>query len=92
MAAHPKNKVTRAERGKRRRGNTPKLLKNKARTATPLYKKGIFSRFVKAVAGAISKPPKKTVKKKVASASKGAKGETMPAKKKKAAKKTAKKK
>jgi hypothetical protein len=91
MAAHPKNKVTRAEQGKRRRGNTPKLLKNKATSATPLHKKGIFGRFAKAVAGAVTKPLKKAVKKKATTASKDAKGETMPAKKKTAKKATKKK-
>ena len=39
MTPLPKNKITRAERGKRRAGNTPKLLKKNAATAKiPLHK------------------------------------------------------
>jgi DNA-binding protein HU-beta len=62
MAAHPKNKITRAERGKRRRGNTPKLLKGNP-VKTPIHKKGLFERFAKIVAGAITKPDTKANKK-----------------------------
>jgi len=59
MAALPKNKITRAEQGKRRAGNTPKLLKDLKKSKTPLHKKGLFARLAKAVAGATSKPPSK---------------------------------
>lgn len=90
MGAHPKNKITRVEQGKRRAGNTPKLAKNKAHTAVPAHKKGLFARFTQAVAGAVTKPAKKAPQKTVKFAAKAAEGETMPAKKK-AVKKTVKK-
>ncbi|MBQ6449414.1 hypothetical protein IJJ08_00720 [bacterium] len=38
MTPLPKNKITRAERGKRRRGNTPKLTKNIKTAKVPLHK------------------------------------------------------
>lgn len=56
MGAHPKNKITRVEQGKRRAGNTPKLAKNKAHAAVPAHKKTLFGKFLTAVAGAITKP------------------------------------
>lgn len=43
MGALPKNKITRAERGKRRRGNTPKLLKDVKTAKTPFYKRGLVA-------------------------------------------------
>ena len=49
MAAHPKNKVTRVEQGKRRHGNNPKLIKDTATTKVPLYKRGFFEKIMKAV-------------------------------------------
>jgi len=38
MTPLPKNKITRAERGKRRQGNTPKLTKNVKMAKAPLHK------------------------------------------------------
>lgn len=38
MTPLPKNKITRAERGKRRQGNTPKLTKNTKVAKVPLHK------------------------------------------------------
>lgn len=38
MTPLPKNKITRAERGKRRRGNTPTLTCNSKTAKTPLHK------------------------------------------------------
>ena len=38
MTPLPKNKITRAERGKRRQGNTPSLKCNVKKTPVPLYK------------------------------------------------------
>ena len=38
MTPLPKNKITRAERGKRRQGNTPKLTKNVKIAKVPLHK------------------------------------------------------
>ena len=43
MGAHPKNKITRAERGKRRAGNTPSLKKDYKVAAVPLNKRGLVS-------------------------------------------------
>ncbi len=42
MAAHPKNKITRVEQGKRRKGNTPKLKKDTTMSRVPLHKRGFF--------------------------------------------------
>lgn len=47
MGALPKNKITRVERGKRRRGNTPSLKKDPKTTTVPLHKKGIVAQFLK---------------------------------------------
>lgn len=48
MAATPKNKITRAERGKRRRGNRP-MLKKDMHSSVPLHKRGFFSELLKFV-------------------------------------------
>lgn len=40
MGAQPKNKITRAERGKRRLGNTPKLRRQQPVSKAPLHKRG----------------------------------------------------
>lgn len=63
MGAHPKNKITRVEQGKRRRGNTPKLQKNTKQVAVPLHKKSLAERFAKAVLGAVTKPATKKASK-----------------------------
>ncbi len=47
MGALPKNKITRAERGKRRRGNTPTLTKDAKTTSIPLHKRGLVSQMMK---------------------------------------------
>ena len=47
MGAQPKNKITRAERGKRRRGNTPKLKKDPKVTSIPLHKQGFVAQMMK---------------------------------------------
>lgn len=46
MAAHPKNKITRVEQGKRRRGNTPKLLKDVKVHAIPAHKRSLFGKIL----------------------------------------------
>lgn len=46
MGALPKNKITRAERGKRRRGNTPKLRKDAKVNAVPLHKQGFVAQLM----------------------------------------------
>ena len=43
MGALPKNKITRAERGKRRAGNTPDLKKDPHVHSVPLYKRGLIN-------------------------------------------------
>ena len=43
MAAQPKNKITSVERGKRRRGNTPKLKKDVNVSRISMYKRGFFA-------------------------------------------------
>lgn len=48
MGALPKNKITRAERGKRRRGNTPKLKKD-VHSAIPSHKRGFVAELLKFV-------------------------------------------
>lgn len=48
MGALPKNKITRAERGKRRRGNTPKLRKD-LHSAIPSHKRGFVAELLKFV-------------------------------------------
>jgi hypothetical protein len=62
MGAHPKNKITRVEQGKRRAGNRPKLAKNAKHVAVPAHKKSLFSRFAAAVKGAVTAPAKKAKK------------------------------
>lgn len=49
MGALPKNKITRAERGKRRRGNTPSLKKDPKVTAVPAHKKRFLAQFLKSL-------------------------------------------
>ncbi len=46
MAAHPKNKITRVERGKRRAGNTPNLMKDTKVSRVPLHKKTLVSQIM----------------------------------------------
>jgi hypothetical protein len=43
MGAHPKNKITRAERGKRRAGNTPSLKRDHRVVTVPLHKRGLVN-------------------------------------------------
>jgi hypothetical protein len=67
MAGQPKNKVTRAEQGKRRRGNTPKLVKNLKQAKVPHHKQTLFGRFVRLWSGApTAAPVSKTAEKKAA--------------------------
>ncbi len=47
MAAVPKNKITRAERGKRRKGNTPSLIKNAATSQPQFHKRGFVAMMLK---------------------------------------------
>lgn len=48
MGATPKNKITRAERGKRRSGNTPSLKKDPKRSSIPLHKRGLVASIFRA--------------------------------------------
>ena len=69
MTPLPKNKITRAERGKRRRGNTPKLVKN-AKVAKlkmilePVVKTDEKTAKKQLAAKMATKRPKKTASKK----------------------------
>lgn len=49
MGALPKNKITRAERGKRRMGNTPSLKKDPKVASVPLHKRGLVATVKKAL-------------------------------------------
>lgn len=49
MGALPKNKITRAERGKRRAGNTPTITKDFRITPVPNHKKGIVDSMFAAI-------------------------------------------
>lgn len=49
MAAHPKNKITSVEQGKRRAGNTPKLQKNFKHARVALHKQGFFGKLLEMV-------------------------------------------
>jgi hypothetical protein len=49
MAAQPKNKITRAERGKRRRGNTPTITKDAKRSLVPRHKQSLVDVVMKVV-------------------------------------------
>ncbi len=47
MSAHPKNKITSVERGKRRHGNTPKLRVDVKMHTIPLHKRTLFSKILR---------------------------------------------
>lgn len=49
MGALPKNKITRAERGKRRAGNTPNILKDPNIHAIPRHKRGLIAQIMRSV-------------------------------------------
>lgn len=49
MGALPKNKITSAERGKRRRGNTPQLRKDVKKTQVQMHKRGFVAQMLKSV-------------------------------------------
>lgn len=55
MGAQPKNKITRAERGKRRRGNTKKVTKDPAVSTVPQHKQGFMAQLKRAL-GLNNKP------------------------------------
>ena len=49
MGALPKNKITRAERGKRRRGNTPSITKDVRVVKTPMHKQSLVAGILKSI-------------------------------------------
>ena len=49
MGALPKNKITRAERGKRRAGNTPTITRDFRTASVPLHKRGLVNSILTAV-------------------------------------------
>jgi hypothetical protein len=58
MGALPKNKITRAERGKRRRGNTPKLARDTKVAAIQSHKKGFVAEMLRFAGLTDQKPTK----------------------------------
>jgi hypothetical protein len=60
MGALPKNKITRAERGKRRKGNTPNITKDPKVTAVPLAKRGLLASILTAAGLGSAKESKET--------------------------------
>ena len=73
MGAQPKNKITRAERGKRRAGNTPSLKKDAKRAKTPLHKQTLMKKFAQASSTAATTPKESDTPKKAAAQPKPAK-------------------
>lgn len=49
MGALPKNKITRAERGKRRAGNTPSLKRDHRVVTVPMHKRGLANSIMAAI-------------------------------------------
>ena len=49
MGAQPKRKITRAMQGKRRRGNTPKLMKDVSVSKMPMHRKTLFGQLLAAI-------------------------------------------
>ncbi len=49
MGAHPKNKITSVERGKRRAGNTPKLKRDHNVVSIPLHKRGLVASILRKI-------------------------------------------
>lgn len=49
MGAVPKNKITRAERSRRRRGNKPQLKKNLGQAQVPLHKQGLVAQIFRTI-------------------------------------------
>ncbi len=62
MSAQPKNKITRVEQGKRRRGNTPKLQRDPKTHSVPLYKRGFFDKIMKKIGSSSSGETKESKK------------------------------
>lgn len=49
MGALPKNKITRVERGRRRKGNTPQLRKDPKRGHMAQHKQGLVAQILQSV-------------------------------------------
>ncbi len=64
MGALPKNKITRAERGKRRAGNKPTITKDTNSAAIPLHKRGMVAEFLKVMDIAAAKQTEKKTEQK----------------------------
>lgn len=102
MGALPKNKITRAERGKRRRGNRPTIIKDATTASVPLHKRGLVAEFLQAIgiksandvseAAKTAKPEKKASVNKAAAAIKPEVAEKAPKLQAPKAKRTAQKK
>ncbi|MBP7768378.1 hypothetical protein KA082_00890 [Candidatus Woesebacteria bacterium] len=81
MGAHPKNKITSVERGKRRAGNTPSLKKDHRITTVPLHKRGLVQSILASIgladAPKAGKESKKAARKNRAGMTAGAQTERM---------------
>lgn len=73
MGALPKNKITRCERGKRRSGNTPNLLKNPQKTNIPLGKKRLADQILKQFSSLKNQEKKAAIKQNKKSTSRASK-------------------
>lgn len=49
MGAVPKNKITRTERNKRRRGNKPSLKKDVKQSSVPMHKRGLVAQIFRTI-------------------------------------------
>lgn len=59
MGAQPKNKITRAERGKRRQGNTKQITKDPTVSTVPHHKRGIIAQIKQSLGLSSSSPAQK---------------------------------
>lgn len=82
MGALPKNKITSVERGKRRRGNTPKITQDTKVIAVKSHKQGFVAEMMKflglAAAGTSKEAVSSQAKAEAKKAAKAAKNEARP--------------
>lgn len=86
MGALPKNKITSAERGKRRSGNRPSLVKNLGHANVPIHKMGLVAQIFQTIG--INSPVSSQVTKQAAKNGSAQNGESAKAKSKAAPKTT----
>lgn len=66
MGAHPKNKITSVERGKRRAGNTPSLKRDHKVALIPLHKRGLMASIMRKLGVTKGSAPETESEKKLA--------------------------